>query len=82
MRRFRAAIGIFIVKAKSRSSISGEGHHIGIYHVLLQSGKGMQRLTMIKDGEHWRTGEEMEQIGIIPQDLVDVLAAVIKEVRQ
>ena len=51
-------------------------------HVLLQSGKGTQHLRLIKDGEHWSAGEEIEQIGIIPQDLVDVLAAVIKQVRQ
>ena len=69
-------------KAALAESISWEGHLIGTYDVLLQSGKGTQRLTLIKDGEHWRAGEEIEQIGIIQQDLVDVLGAVIKEVRQ
>ena len=69
-------------KAALAESISWEGHLIGTYDVLLQSGKGTQRLTLIKDGEHWRAGEEIEQIGIIQQDLVDVLAAVIKQVRQ
>ena len=69
-------------KAALAESISWEGHVIGTYDVLLQSAKGTQRLTLIKDGEHWRAGEEIEQIGIIHQDLVDVLGAVIKQVRQ
>ena len=69
-------------KAALAESISWEGHLIGTYDVLLQSGKGTQRLTLIRYGEHWRAGEEIEQIGIIQQDLVDVLGAVIKEVRQ
>jgi len=69
-------------KAALAESISWEGHLIGTYDVLLQSGKGTQRLTLIKDGEHWRAGEEIEQIGIIQQDLVDVLGAVIKQVRE
>ena len=69
-------------KAALAESISWEGHLIGTYDVLLQSGKGTQRLTLIKHGEHWRAGEEIEQIGVIQQDLVDVLGAVIKEVRQ
>ena len=45
--------------------------------------RGTQRLTLLKnrDGEHWRAGDEIEQIGIISQDVVDLLAAVIKEVR-
>ena len=69
-------------KAALAESISWEGHLIGTYDVLLQSGKGTQRLTLISDGEHWRAGEEIEQIGIIQQDLVDVLGSVIKQVRQ
>ena len=69
-------------KAALAESISWEGHLIGTYDVLLQSGKGTQRLTLIKYGEHWRAGEEIEQIGMIQQDLVDVLGEVIKEVRQ
>jgi len=69
-------------KAALAESISWEGHLIGTYDVLLQSGKGTQRLTLIRYGEHWRAGEEIEQIGIIQQDLVDVLGAVIKQVRQ
>jgi len=69
-------------KAALAESISWEGHLIGTYDVLLQSGKGTQRLTLIRDGEHWRAGEEIEQIGIIQQDLVDVLGSVIKQVRR
>jgi hypothetical protein len=69
-------------KAALAESISWEGHLIGTYDVLLQSGKGTQRLTLIRHGEHWRAGEEIEQIGIIHQDLVDVLGAVIKQVRR
>ena len=34
-----------------------------------------------RDREHWRVGDEIEQIGIISQDVVDLLAEVIKEVR-
>jgi hypothetical protein len=61
-----------------------EGYLTGTYDVLLQSGKGTQRLTLVKerDGEHWRAGDEIEQIGIISQEVVDLLAAVIKEVRR
>jgi len=68
-------------KAALAESISWEGHLIGTYDVLLQSGKGTQRLTLVKHGEHWKAGEEIEQIGIIQQDLVDVLGTVINEVR-
>lgn len=70
-------------KAALAETISWEGHLIGTYDVLLQSGKGTQRFTLIqdRDGEHWRAGDEIEQIGIISQDVVDMLAAVIKEVR-
>ena len=69
-------------KAALAESISWEGHVIGPYDVLLQSGKGTQRLTLIKDGDHWRAGEEIEQIGIIQQEVVDLLGAVISKVRQ
>jgi hypothetical protein len=69
-------------KAALAESISWEGHVIGTYDVLLQSGKGTQRLTLIKDGDHWRAGEEIEQIGIIQQEVVDLLGAVISKVRQ
>lgn len=69
-------------KAALAESISWEGHLIGTYDVLLQSGKGTQRLTLVKHGEQWKAGEEIEQIGVIQQDLVDVLGTVIKQVRQ
>ena len=69
-------------KAALAETISWEGHLIGTYDVLLQSGKGTQRLTLIRDGEHWRAGEEIEQIGIIQQEVVDLLGAVINNVRK
>ena len=70
-------------KAALAETISWEGHLTGTYDVLLQSDKGTQRLTLVKnrDGDHWRAGEEIEQIGIISQEVVNLLAAVIKEVR-
>ena len=68
-------------KAALAETISWEGYLTGTYDVLLQSGKGTQRLTLIKYGEHWRAGEEIEQIGIIQQEVVDVLGAVINQVR-
>jgi hypothetical protein len=50
--------------------------------VLLQSRKGTQRLTLVKDKEqHWKAGEEIEQIGIIHQEVVDLLGMVISKVR-
>ena len=70
-----------LYKAALAESISWEGHVIGTYDVLLQSGKGTQRLTLIKFGEQWRAGNEIEQIGIIQQEVVDMLGAVINEVR-
>ena len=69
-------------KAALAETISWEGHVIGTYDVLLQSGKGTKRLTLIKDREHWRAGEEIEQIGIIQQEVVDLLGAVINTVRK
>jgi len=70
-------------KAALAETISWEGHLTGTYDVLLQSVKGTKRLTLVKDrdGEHWNAGDEVEQIGIISQEVVDLLAAVIKEVR-
>ena len=68
-------------KAALAESVSWEGHLIGTYDVLLQSGKGTQRLTLVKYGEHWKAGQEIEQIGIIQQEVVDVLGALIKQVR-
>ena len=69
-------------KAALAETISWDGQLTGTYDVLLQSGKGTQRLTHIKDGEHWRAGEEIEQSGIPQQEVVDLLGAVIKKVRK
>ncbi len=69
-------------KAALAETISWDGQLTGTYDVLLQSGKGTQRLTLIKEGEHWRAGEEIEQIGIIQQAVVDLLGAVINKVRK
>src|SRR4029079_1264367 len=69
-------------KAALAETISWEGQLTGTYDVLLQSGKGPQRLTLVKDGEHWRAGEEVEQIGVIQQGVVDLLGEVIKQVRK
>ena len=69
-------------KAALAETISWDGQLTGTYDVLLQSGKGTQRLTLIKEGGHWRAGEEIEQIGIIKQEVVDLLGEVINDVRK
>jgi len=69
-------------KAALAESISWEGRVIGTYDVLLQSGKGTQRLTLMKIGQQWKAGNEIEQIGIVQQEVVDMLGAVIGEVRR
>jgi len=66
-------------KAALAETISWEGLQTGTYDVLLQSGKGTKRLTLVKDGGGWRAGEEIEQIGLIQQDVVDLLGEVISE---
>ncbi len=69
-------------KAALAETISWEGRLTGTYDVLLQSGKGTQRLTLVKDKEqHWKAGDEVEQIGIIQQEVVDLLGTVISKVR-
>jgi len=69
-------------KAALAETISWEGQHVtGRFDVLLQSGKGTQRLTLIKFGEHWMAGKEIEQIGIVQQEVVDILGKVISQVR-
>jgi hypothetical protein len=68
-------------KAALAETVSWEGHLTGTYDVLLQSGKGTQRLTLIKEGGHWRAGDEIEQIGIIQQEVVDMLGVVVNKVR-
>lgn len=67
-------------KAALAETVSWEGFLTGTYDVLLQSGKGTQRLTLVKAGERWRAGGEVEQIGNIQQDVVDLLGEVIKQV--
>ena len=69
-------------KAALAETISWEGYLTGTYDVLLQSGKGTQRLTLVKDGDHWRAGEEVEQIGVIRQEVVDLLGEAIKKVKE
>lgn len=69
-------------KAALAETISWEGELTGTYDVLLQSDKGTQRLTLVKEGEHWRAGGEIEQVGIIQQDVVDLLGAVVGKVRK
>ena len=71
-----------LYKAALAETVSWAGRVTGTYDVLLQSGKGTQRLTLIKFGEQWRAGNEIEQIGFVQQEVVDMLAAVISEVRQ
>ena len=68
-------------KAALAETISWEGQMVGTYDVLLQSGRGTQRLTLLTDGHHWRAGDEIEQIGVIQQDVVDLLGEVISRVR-
>src|SRR5215212_3503682 len=69
-------------KAALAETVSWDGRLTGTYDVLLQSGKGTKRLTLIKEGEQWRAGEEVEQIGVIQQDVVDLLGTVISKVRK
>ena len=69
-------------KAALAETISWEGLVIGTYDVLLQSGKGTQRFTLIKQKGHWRAGGEVEQIGVVQQDIVDLLGTVINDVRK
>ena len=69
-------------KAALAETISWEGLLTGTYDVLLQSRKGTQRLTLVKEGQRWRAGEEVEQIGVIQQEVVDLLGEVIGQVRR
>ena len=69
-------------KAAIAETISWEGMLTGTYDVLLQSLKGTQRLTLVKEGNHWRAGDEIEQIGSVKQEVVDLLGAMIMRVRQ
>lgn len=69
-------------KAAIAETVSWDGSLTGTYDVLLQSGKGTQRLTLVKEGNRWRTGEEVEQIGIPQQEVVDLLGEAIGNVRK
>ena len=68
-------------KAALAETISWEGQLTGTYDVLLQSGRGTKRLTLIKTGQQWRAGDEIEQIGVVKQEVVDLLGAAINQVR-
>ena len=68
-------------KAALAETVRWDGLLTGTYDVLLQSSKGTQRLTLVKEGGHWRAGDEVEQIGVIQQDVVDLLGEVISQVR-
>ena len=69
-------------KAALAETISWFGQLTGTYDVLLQSGRGTQRLTLVKEQGQWRAGREIEQIGVIQQAVVDLLGAAISEVRR
>ena len=69
-------------KAALAETISWDGQLTGTYDVLLQSGKGTQRLTLVKEGTHWRAGDEVEQIGIPQQEVVDLLGEAISKIRK
>lgn len=69
-------------KAALAETVTWEGYLTGTYDVLLQSRKGTQRLTLIQNGEHWKAGGEVEQIGIIQQEVVDLLGEVIIQAKR
>jgi hypothetical protein len=73
---------IFFIKLLLQKPFPGKGKLTGTYDILLQSAKGTQRLTLMYDGDRWRAGEEIEQVGIIRQDLSDLLGSIIDEVRK
>jgi hypothetical protein len=73
--------GVFY-KAAIAETVSWEGLLTGTYDVLLQSARGTQRFTLVKEAEHWRAGGEVEQIGVIQQEIVDLLGKLIGEVRR
>ena len=69
-------------KAALAETVTWEGYLTGTYDVLLQSRKGTQRLTLIQSGERWKAGGEVEQIGIIQQEVVDLLGEVIIQAKR
>lgn len=68
-------------KAAVAETVSWDGNLTGTYDVLLQSVKGTQRLTLVRERDHWRAGEEVEQIGIPQQAVIDMLGEAISKVR-
>src|SRR6478752_4794010 len=69
-------------KAALAETISWDGHVVsGTYDVLLQSVKGTQRLTLLRNGQKWMAGDEVERIGFVQQDVVDMLGTAIISIR-
>jgi hypothetical protein len=68
-------------KAALAETVSWDGHITGTYDVLLQSARGTQRLTLVRAGEHWMAGNEVEQIGVVQQSVVDILGEAVSGIR-
>lgn len=68
-------------KAALAETIAWDGKVIGTYDVLLQSGRGTNRFTLVKQRGQWKAGDEVEKIGAVQQGVVDMLAEVISKVR-
>ncbi len=68
-------------KAALAETIAWDGLLTGTYDVLLQSGRGTQRFTLVKKRGHWEAGDEVEKIGKVHQGVVEKLAEVISRVR-
>ena len=68
-------------KAALAETISWEGKSIGTYDVLLQSQRGTNRFTLVKRRGQWKAGDEVDQIGIVQQEVADLLGEVIRQVR-
>jgi hypothetical protein len=67
-------------KTAIAETISWNGTLTGTFDVLLQSGRGTHRLTLVRNGKHWKAGNEIEQIGNVQQEVVDLLGSVIDQV--
>ena len=68
-------------KAAIAETVSWKGTRTGTFDVLLQSGKGTNRFTLLRNGDQWKAGNEIEQIGTIQQEVIDLLGTVINQVR-
>jgi hypothetical protein len=68
-------------KAALAETITWDGKLTGTYDVLLQSGRGTQRLTMVRHEQYWRAGEEIEQIGSTEQPIIDLLGGLIDQLQ-